>query len=108
MCVELKAARKSDLGGRRGGRGKKGWANDQVRVYYYYYFFCFFYYLYCNYTYCYQYRYCRGCQTESDMNVNHIRHNNSLGLSSLGEILGIMMSPDCKPTESNRPVSDYS
>ena len=31
-----KAARKSDLGGRRDRGGKKGWANDQVAAYYYY------------------------------------------------------------------------
>ena len=32
VCVEPKAARKSDLGRRRGRGGKKGWANDQVRA----------------------------------------------------------------------------
>ena len=33
-----KAARKSDLGGRRDREGKKVWANDQVAAYYYYYY----------------------------------------------------------------------
>ena len=46
-----KAARKSDLGGRRDRGGKKGWANDQVAAYYYYddYYYYNTYYIYTKY-----------------------------------------------------------